>query len=80
VIDYKSCYFQSLNPWVTAHAVGRTASNRRKPSSIWGQLLWDLCFTKWHCDKFLAEYFVFPLSVSFLQCSSNLSSSTCCSY
>jgi hypothetical protein len=31
--------------------------------------MWDLCWIKWHWDRFLPEYFVFPLSVSFHQCS-----------
>jgi hypothetical protein len=29
--------------------------------------VWDLCSTKWHRDKFLSEYFGFPLSISFHQ-------------
>jgi hypothetical protein len=31
--------------------------------------MWDLWWTKWHWDRFFPEYFGFPLSVSFHQCS-----------
>jgi hypothetical protein len=31
--------------------------------------MWDLWWTKWHWDRFFAEYFSFPLSVSFHRCS-----------
>jgi hypothetical protein len=27
--------------------------------------MWDLWWTKWHWDRFVPEYFGFPLSVSF---------------
>ena len=27
--------------------------------------MWDLWWTKWHWDRFLPEYFGFPLSISF---------------
>jgi DNA relaxase NicK len=27
--------------------------------------MWDLWWTKWHCDRFFSESFVFPLSISF---------------
>jgi len=30
------------------------------PGSVPGQYMWDLWWTKWHWDKFLSEYFVFP--------------------
>jgi hypothetical protein len=33
--------------------------------------MWDLWWTKWHLDRFLSEYFGFPLSISFHQCSIN---------
>jgi fluoride ion exporter CrcB/FEX len=28
----------------------------------------DLWWAKWHCDRFLSQYFAFPLSVSLHQC------------
>jgi hypothetical protein len=31
--------------------------------------MWDLWWTKWHWDRFCSQYFAFPLSVSFHQCS-----------
>jgi hypothetical protein len=31
--------------------------------------MWDLWWTKWHCDRFFPKYFSFPLSVSFHRCS-----------
>jgi hypothetical protein len=31
--------------------------------------MWDLWWTNWHWDRFFSEYFGFPLSVSFHQCS-----------
>jgi hypothetical protein len=34
-----------------------------------GQSMWDLWWTKCHWDRFLPEYFGFPLSVSFHRCS-----------
>jgi hypothetical protein len=33
------------------------------------QSMWDLGWREWHCDRFFAEYFGFPLSVSFHLCS-----------
>ena len=37
--------------------------------SISGQPMWDLWWTKWHCDRFSLEYLGFTLSVSFPQSS-----------
>jgi hypothetical protein len=34
-----------------------------------GQSMWDLWWTKWHWDRFISEYFSFPLPISFHQCS-----------
>jgi hypothetical protein len=31
--------------------------------------MWDLWWTTWHQDRFLSEYFGFPLSISLHQCS-----------
>jgi hypothetical protein len=31
--------------------------------------MWNLWWTKWHWDRFFSEYFGFPLSISFYQCS-----------
>jgi hypothetical protein len=39
------------------------------PVSIQDQSMWDLWRTKWHWDRFFTEYFGFPLSISFHQCS-----------
>jgi hypothetical protein len=41
------------------------ASHRGGPGSIPGRSMWDLWWTKWHWDRFLSEYFGFPLSISF---------------
>jgi len=32
------------------------------------QSMWGLWWAKWHCYRFLSEYFSLPLSVSFHQC------------
>jgi hypothetical protein len=34
-----------------------------------GQSMWDLWWKKWQWDRFLSEYFGFPMSVSFHWCS-----------
>ena len=34
-----------------------------------GQSMWGAWWTKWHCDRFFSQYFRFPLSVLFHQCS-----------
>ena len=39
------------------------------PASIPFQSMWDLLWTKWHCDRFLSQYIRFPLSVSSHHCS-----------
>jgi hypothetical protein len=31
--------------------------------------MWDLWWTKWHWDRFFPEFFGFPLSIPFHQCS-----------
>jgi hypothetical protein len=31
--------------------------------------MWELWWTKWHCDRFFPEYFGVPLSFSFHRCS-----------
>jgi hypothetical protein len=31
--------------------------------------MWDLWYSKWHWDRFLSEYFGFPMSISFHRCS-----------
>jgi hypothetical protein len=33
--------------------------------SLQDQSMWDLWWTKWHWDRFLSEFFGFPLSISF---------------
>jgi hypothetical protein len=30
-----------------------------------GRSMWNLWWTKWHCDRSFSEYFGFPLSISF---------------
>jgi hypothetical protein len=52
---------ESLNTIQTSHS----GSSNSMP----GQSMWDLWWTKWHWDRFLSEYFSFPLSVSFHHCS-----------
>jgi len=42
-------------------------SHRGGLSSIPGQSVWNLWWTKWHYDRFLSQHFGFPLSVSFHQ-------------
>jgi hypothetical protein len=39
------------------------ASHRGGPGSRPGQSMWDLWWTKWHCDRFFSEFFGFPLSI-----------------
>ena len=39
------------------------------PGSIPGRSMSDLWWKKWHWDKFIPEYFGFPLSISFHRCS-----------
>jgi hypothetical protein len=36
---------------------------------VQSRVMWDLWWTKWHWDRFLPEYFGFPLSISFHLCS-----------
>jgi len=43
--------------------------------SIWGQWMWDLWWTKWNWDRFSSEYFHFPFSLPFDQCSIHIYSS-----
>jgi hypothetical protein len=65
--------------------VGRTTAeadshqsvpHRGGPGSVSGQRAWDLWRTGWRGELFCFEYFGFPLSVSFLQCSISHSSVT----
>jgi hypothetical protein len=44
----------------------KTGQGEKKARS---QSMWDLWWTKWHCDRFFPEYFGFPLSISFHRCS-----------
>jgi hypothetical protein len=57
--------------WRPCHSSGGKSptSHRGGPGSIPGQSMWDLWWTKWHWDRFLPEYFGFPLSLSFHRCS-----------
>ena len=41
----------------------------RRPAFFPGSDIWDLRWTKWRWDRFSSEYFCFPQSVSFPQCS-----------
>jgi len=41
----------------------------RSSASIPDQSPWDVWWTNWRWDKFSSDYFGFPLSVSFHQCS-----------
>jgi len=50
--------------------------SRGSPDSIPGQSVWHLWWTRWHCDRFLSQYFSFPLSVPFHQCSIPIHSPT----
>jgi len=43
------------------------ASHCAAPDWVPDHSMWDLWWTKWHCDRFLSQYFCFPLSVSFHQ-------------
>jgi hypothetical protein len=52
-----------------AQAVSRRPPTAEARARSWGQSMWDLWWTKWHWDRFLPEYFGFPLSVSFHRCS-----------
>jgi hypothetical protein len=45
---------------------------KKKNKKIPGQSMWDLWWTKRHWDRFLPEYFGFPLSISFHRCSITL--------
>ena len=44
-------------------------SHHGGPDTIPGPSMWNLCWTKWHWDRFFPEYFGFTLSVSFHRCS-----------
>jgi hypothetical protein len=52
-----------------AQAVSRRHPTAEDPVRSRGQSMWDLWWTKWHCDRFLPEYLGFALSVSFHRCS-----------
>jgi hypothetical protein len=49
-------------PWLRRLVAGLSP---RRSGLILGQSMWDLWWTKWHWDRFLPEYFGFPLSISF---------------
>jgi hypothetical protein len=51
-----------------AHAVSRRPLTADATGWIPGQFMWDLCWTKWHWDRYFSEYVNFSLSVSFHQC------------
>ena len=53
-------------PWIRRLVAD---SHRGGPGSIPSQSMWDLWWKKWHWDKFFPEYFGFPMSISFHQCS-----------
>jgi hypothetical protein len=53
-------------PWLRRSVAGISP---RSSGSIPGQSMWDLWLTKLHCDRFFSQFFSFPLSVSFHQCS-----------
>ena len=57
--------FNSTVPWLSY----TLACHLRCPGSIPVQPMWDLWWTTLHWDMFVPEYFGFPLSVSFHQCS-----------
>jgi hypothetical protein len=44
------------------HAMAQV-SHCEGPGSRPGQSMWDLWWTKWHSDRFLSEFFGFPLSI-----------------
>jgi len=44
------------------------ASDRGGPGSIPGHFTWNLWWKKWHWDRFLTEYFDFPLSIPLHHC------------
>jgi hypothetical protein len=52
-----------------AQAISRHPLTAEARVRSWGQSMWDLWWTKWHWDRFFSEYFSFPLSISFQQCS-----------
>jgi hypothetical protein len=45
------------------------ACHGRSPHLTPAQNMWDLRWTKWQSDRFLTQYFGFPLSVILHQCS-----------
>jgi hypothetical protein len=49
------------------------SQTKTSPSSL---SIWDLWWTKWHWDRFFIQYFSFPLSISFHQCSIHIHPST----
>jgi hypothetical protein len=53
-------------PWLRRLVAGLSP---RRLGSIAGQSMWDLWWTKWHCDRLFSQYVGFLLSVSFHQCS-----------
>jgi hypothetical protein len=56
----------------TGRAIAQTVSwpvcYREGMASIPGQSVCDLWWTEWHWDRFVSEYFGFPLSVLLQQC------------
>ena len=69
------CSLQFQRPW---HVLGgqSPAYHRGGMGSIPDQSMWDLWWTECHWDGFLCQYFSFPLSVSFHQCSIPIHSPT----
>jgi hypothetical protein len=43
--------------------MAQVASRRLLTAEARVQSMWDLWWTKWHWDRFLAEFFGFPLSI-----------------
>jgi hypothetical protein len=48
------------NKCMFGRTMAQAVSHRGGPGSCSDQSIWDLCWTKWHCDRFLSEFFGFP--------------------
>ena len=59
------CFMYLRISFISAGFVSGMVFHRGGPGSFPGQWMWDLRWRKWHWDRFLTEYFVLILSLSF---------------
>ena len=63
------CISLWLEEYTMAEAVSHRLLTMEAPGLIPGQSSWGLWWTQWWWDRFFSDYFSFPVSLSFQQCS-----------